>query len=316
MENKHTHDENIPQKQSIEDALSRYKEKQSEMNSSEESNKQTVVPDSIPKSTAPIPAQNKENFEKTMMQETDPDLMTSYEIIDLPSKGLFYPDGLSQVAVEYMTSRDEDLLTTPSLIDNGTVIDVLLKRKIKTKGVNPENLLLGDRSAIIIFLRTSSYGPEYTVMVTDPRTGKQFKDTVDLTKLTHKEVKELPDSNGHFTVDIPMRKKKVKFRLLTTGEDNVLYKKAESIQQAYGEEVNHYKTMKLKSQIVSIDGNEDRTYIDKFVDAMPALDSFTIRKKVEDVSPDVNLEYEFTAKDGFKFKSSLVLGLDFFFPSI
>ena len=308
--------ENMPQKQSVSEALKKYKEQidnhKAEQTVQEESR---AIPDSIPK-PAPAPMMSKEEMESTLTKETDPDLITSYELIDLPSKGLFYPNGISQVAVEYMTSKDEDLLTTPSLIDNGTVIDVLLKRKIKTKGVDPEKLLLGDRSAILIFLRSSSYGPEYTVMVTDPRTGNQFKANVDLTKLTYKEIKHVPDENGHFEVEIPMRKKKVKFRLLTTGEDNILYKKAESIQEAYGEEVNHFNTMKLKSQIISINGNTDRSYIDKFVDAMPALDSLTIRRKVKEVEPDVDLDYEFTAKDGFKFKSTLVLGLDFFFPNI
>ena len=306
---------NMPEKQTISDALKKYKEQMDSAKTSEQSEQKKILPDSIPK-PAPAPMMSKEELESTLMKETDPDLITSYEIVDLPSKGLFYSNGLSQVAVEYMTSKDEDLLTTPSLIDNGTVIDVLLKRKIKTKGVDPEKLLLGDRSAIIIFLRSSSYGSEYTVMVTDPRTGNQYKDTVDLTKLKYKKITILPDENGHFEVDIPMRKKRVKFRLLTTGEENIIYKKAESIQQAYGEEVNHFNTMKLKAQIISIDGNTDRTYIDKFVDAMPALDSLTIRKKINEVSPDVDLEYEFIAKDGFKFKSTLVLGLDFFFPSI
>lgn len=299
---------NMPEKQSISDALKKYKEQINQ-------NENKIAPDSIPKSS-PTPMMTKEELEHTLNKETDPDLITSYELVDLPSKGIFYPNNLSQVAVEYMTSKDEDLLTTPSLIDNGTVIDVLLKRKIKTKGVDPEKLLLGDRSAIIIFLRSSSYGHEYTVMVTDPRTGNQFKDIVDLTKLKYKEIKEMPDENGYFEVYIPMRKKKVKFRLLTTGEDNNIYKKAESIQEAYGDEVNHYNTLKLKSQIMSINGNSDRTYIDKFVDAMPALDSRTIRNKIQEVSPDVDLDYEFTTKDGFKFKSKLVLGLDFFFPNI
>jgi len=305
---------NMPQKESIADALKKYKE---QINSAKEqsSDENGVVASSIPK-PSPAPMMSKEELEGSLMKETDPDLMTSYEIVELPSKGLFYPNKLSEVAVEYMTSKDEDLLTTPSLIDNGTVIDVLLKRKIKTKGVDPEKLLLGDRSAILIFLRSSSYGHEYSVMVTDPRTGNQFKDNVDLTKLEYKEIKVLPDENGYFDVFIPMRKKNVKFRLLTTGEDNIIYKKAESIQQAYGEEVNHYNTMKLKAQIVSIEGITDRNYIDKFVEAMPALDSLTIRKKIQEVSPDVDLEYEFTAKDGFKFKSNLVLGLDFFFPNI
>ena len=71
-----------------------------------------------------------------MSQETDTDLMMSYEIVKLPSKGLFYKNKISEVNVEYMTSKDEDLLTTPSLIENGTVLDVLLKRKMKTKDIH------------------------------------------------------------------------------------------------------------------------------------------------------------------------------------
>jgi len=126
-----------------------------------------------------------------MSRETDPDLMTSFEIVKLPSRGLFYSDGLSEVAIEYMTSKDEDMLTTPSLIESGVVLDMLLKRKIKTQGVNPDNLLTGDRNAIILFLRTSSYGSDYTVLVTDPRNNTTFKTTVDLTKLKYKEIKNI-----------------------------------------------------------------------------------------------------------------------------
>ena len=289
---------NLPEKESISDALKKYKQS-------------NVVGDSVPKP----PKFNPEEFENTMNRETDPDLMTSYEIIKLPSKGMFYSHGISEVEVEYMTSRDEDLLTTPSLIENGTVIDILLKRKIKTKGIKPEELLTGDRSAIILFLRTSSYGSDYTVQVPDPRTGVSFKSKVDLLKLKYKEVNELPDVNGYFTVELPMRKKIATIRLLTSGEDNFLFKKAELLKEEYNQEFNEYSTLKLKAHIVAINDKTDRSYIDKFVDAMPALDAFTIRKKIMDVSPDVDLTYEFMAKDGYKFAANLTLGIDFFFPN-
>ncbi|MEI6900567.1 MAG: hypothetical protein WCL00_11870, partial [Bacteroidota bacterium] len=93
----------------------------------------------------------KQDFEKTMSKETDPDLMTTYEIVSLPSKGMFYSHGISEVNVEYLTSKDEDILTTPSLIDSGQVLNILLRRKIKTAGITPEELLSGDRNAIILF---------------------------------------------------------------------------------------------------------------------------------------------------------------------
>jgi len=296
--------EQIPQKENISDVLKKYKEQQNVVT---DENKKTVVTASIPK---------PQNFENIMSKETDPDLMTSYEIVSLPSKGLFYSHGISEVNVEYMTSEDEDLLTTPSLIDSGRVLDLLLKRKIKTKGIHPEELLSGDRNSIILFLRTSSYGTNYTVQVTDPRNGSVFKETVDLLKLKYKEVTEQPDANGHFSVEIPMRKKTVKFRLLTSGDDNQIFKNSESIKEAYNEDFSRYSTMKLKSSIISINDNMDRSYIERFVDAMPALDAYTIRKKIIEVSPDVDMSYEFKTSDGFKFNASLSIGLDFFSPDI
>ena len=261
------------------------------------------------------PVFNQQEFEKAMSKETDPDLMTSYELVKLPSKGIFYSHKISEVAVEYMTSKDEDLLTTPSLIDSGELLNMLLKRKIKTPGIVVEDLLQGDRNAIMLFLRTSSYGADYSVQVTDPRNGVTFNSKVDLLQLKYKEVNEMPDEFGHFTVEIPMRKKIVTFRLISSGEDALLFKKAEQIKQAYGEEISSYPTMKLKAHIIAINEKTDRSYIDRFVDAMPALDAVKIRRKIMEVSPDVDMKYEFTTKDGYKFEAFLTLGLDFFFPS-
>lgn len=285
----------------------------------EKANKNAIETENTPakpvSGVASNPNEIKKQMEQTMSRESDPDLMTSYEIIELPSQGKFYSHGISKIEVEYMTSQDEDLLTTPSLIENGTVLDILLKRKIKTAGINPNELLAGDRNAIILFLRTSSYGRNYTVEVTDPRNNNTFKSTVDLLKLRYKELVEIPDENGYFSVELPMRKKVVKFRLLTSGEDSRLFKQAEAQQEAYNQEFSQFSTMKLKASVVSINEKTDRDYIGKFIDAMPALDAYTIRKKIMDVSPDVDMKYRFKAKDGYEFDANLAVGLDFFSPS-
>jgi len=326
MENK-----NVPEQEPIGDLLKKYKSMREEgtlpspesvtsmpLDSAKPTQKTpvempVVESTSIPSATSTF---TKNEYESTMSQETDPDLMTSYEIVKLPSKGLYNKNRISEVNVEYMTSKDEDLLTTPSLIENGTVLDVLLKRKIKTKGIIVDDLLAGDRNAIILFLRSSSYGSEYNVQVPDPRTNIPFKTNVDLLKLKYKKVNELPDEDGHFNVDLPMRKKSVKFRLLTSGEETILFKQAEAHKDAYSQEFSEYSTLKLKSHIISINGKTDRSYIGKFVDAMPAMDALTIRRKILDVSPDVDMDYEFKAKDGFKFNAQLSVGIDFFFPNI
>lgn len=270
-----------------------------------------VAPEAIPQA-APY---NQEAFQDAMSKETDPDLMMSYEIVKLPSKGKFYASKISEVNIEYMTSKDEDLLTTPSLIENGTVLDILLARKMKTKGIHVNELLAGDRNAIILFLRSSSYGAEYNVQVPDPRTNVIFPTKVDLMKLKYKKVNEEPDERGQFSVQIPMRKKNVVFRLLTSGEETMLFKQAEAEQEAMSLEFSEYSTMKLKAHVISIEGRSERSYISKFIDAMPALDALTIRRKIQEVSPDVDMDYEFKAKDGYKFIAQLSVGIDFFFPN-
>ena len=288
---------NIPNKESVSDVLKKYKESNN------------IIP---PK----VNSFSQEEFKKNLTKETDPDLMTTYEHIKLPSKGLFYENNLSEIDIEYLTSKDEDILTTPSLIESGKALEILLKRKIKTPGVDPKNLLSGDRNAILLFLRTSSYGTNYTVQVPDPRTGVLFKSNVDLHKLKYKELTELPDSNGLFYVELPMRKKTVAIKLLTNGEEDHIFKTAEATKEAFNREFSEYSTMKLKAHIYSINERVDRDYINKFIDAMPALDAYTIRKKILDVSPDVDMTYEFTALDGYKFNANLSIGIDFFFPSI
>lgn len=299
----------IPQKVDVSDMINAYKTENLVQNNPE---MPTAVPNAIPKPKNYNPA----DFQNAMTTETDPDLMMGYEIIQLPSKGLFYSHGIGEVNVEYMTSKDEDLITTPSLIESGRVLDVLLERKIKTKGIKPYELLPGDRNAILLFLRSSSYGSDYSVGVPDPRTGISFDTEVNLDLLKYKEPSELPDGNMEFSVELPKRKKTAKFRLLSSGEDTAIFNQAEELKRAFGQEFSEYNTIKLKASVMEIGGNRSPEYINKFIDVMPAKDALTIRRKILEVQPDVDMKYEFTAKDGFKFVANMSIGIDFFFPDL
>lgn len=312
-ENKNLSDKDLEQK-ALNDSLANFynQRKQVDQDRGVSSDTQTATSHVPPK----LNMESPENFQSRMQQESDPDLIVGYEIVDLPSKGLFYPNGLNKIKIEYLTSKDEDILTTPSLIQDGTVLDVILKRKIKTPNVNVDDLLTGDKNALLLFLRASSYGHDYEVTVKDPRNSKSFSETIDLRKLQHKKTTEMPNAEGLFLVELPMRKKTVKIRLLTSGQEQELYRRAESIKEAYGNDYSEYSTMKIKSHIVDIDGKTERTYIERFVDAMPVRDTLTIRKKILDVSPDVDMSYTFKTKDGYKFDANLTVGVDFFFPSL
>ena len=271
-----------------------------------------------PSENTSMPSMNSDMnaYQNMATQQTDPDLIVGYEVVKFPSEGLFYPSGLKEVNVEYLTAKDEDILTTPSLIQSGEALDLILNKKIKTPNVDINTLLIGDQNAIALFLRASSYGHDYQVEVTDPRNGKPFSYTVDLRKIKYKEISETPDQNGLFSFHLPMRKKNIKFRLLNSSDSKRIISDVEHQQEAGYTTIAEFGSMKLKAHIVDIEGKTDRGYIIRFVDAMPAGDALKLRKKILDVTPDLDLLYEFTAPDGYKFKTPLVMGLDFFFPSL
>ena len=99
------------------------------------------------------------------------------EIIDLPSKGYFYPEksplSSGTVELKYMTTREEDILMSENLIKKGVVIDKLLDSLIVTKGVKQEDLILGDKNAVLVAARILAYGPEYTAEVTNPKNQEE-----------------------------------------------------------------------------------------------------------------------------------------------
>ena len=116
------------------------------------------------------------------------ELKVSKNVIELPSKGKLYKDNIDTLEIEYMTAKDEDILTSPHLLKNNKALDVLLERKIMNTTIKPSELLLGDKNMILLQLRAGSYGQYYSVSVTCPFTGKNFDYNVDLTQL---EIREL-----------------------------------------------------------------------------------------------------------------------------
>lgn len=296
----------------VKGAMGEYWKKQEEL----QQKKENVNPVVLQNTSPTIPKYDPNGYGQNITDQIDTDLIVGFDTVKLPSKGIFYKNKISEVVVEYLTSKDEDILTTPALIENNTLIDVLIKNKLKTKGLDVEEMLGGDKHAILIFLRASSYGKDYEVVVTDPYGGNSFSAKIDLTKLKFKEISILPDENLHFSVELPMRKKWIKFRLITDNELKKIIRHAETKKEATGQPFLELLSMRLKAAIVSIEGNNDRNYINKFVDAMPALDSLTLRRKIDEVTPDVDFKYEFISPGGYSFEASVQMGPDFFFPKI
>lgn len=147
-----------------------------------------------------------------------------YDVIQLPSNGQCYKNKMDRVPVAYLTAYDENIITSPNLYRDGLVIDFLLKNKIVNKEINPDDLISGDVDAITLFLRATSYGADFPIVVTDPDTGEQIESTVDLTTLKPKEFTLVGDENGWFDFETPVRKDKLKFRYLTRKMEKQLQK--------------------------------------------------------------------------------------------
>jgi hypothetical protein len=167
---------------------------------------------------APVKATRKSpktNASKLIPKTEETNPMASYDIIPLPSKGECDPNKQDRIAVSYLTAMDENIIVSPNLYRDNLVLDIILNEKIRDPEIDPDDLLDGDRDAIILFLRASAYGNMYSVSATDPDTKKTFETQIDLSKLKYKEFNLVGDENGYFDYELPVTKDKIKFKFLT-----------------------------------------------------------------------------------------------------
>ena len=233
-----------------------------------------------------------------------------HDVVKLPSKGIFYSSKKSSLKVGYLTASDENILLSQNISKDG-IIYTLLKNKIYEPNFNIDELVDVDISAILIFLRNTSFGPEYTYNLTDPATNKKFEVTIILDELKYIESENKPDENGYFTTKLPKTNKEVKVKILTWGDTKKIDKEIEQYPKGM---ISPIITKKLESQIVEIDGNKDRNNISTFVKNMPIMDSKYIRKFIQSCEPAIDLKQEVTAPSGEKVTFNVNFGVDFFRP--
>jgi hypothetical protein len=145
-----------------------------------------------------------------------------YDVIPLPSGGECYPNKMGKVKVAYLTAYDENILVSPNLYRDNKVLDEILKHKMINCPIAPENLLMGDRDAIILWLRATGYGNDFPITATDNDSGKQFEANIDLSKIKFKPFNLKGDENGFFDFETPVTHDKIKFRFLTSGDNEYL----------------------------------------------------------------------------------------------
>jgi hypothetical protein len=234
------------------------------------------------------------------------------ETIELPSKGLVYPENnpLSSgtVEIKYMTAKEEDILTNQNYIQNGTVLDKLLKSLI-VSDINYNDLLIGDKNAIMVAARILGYGAEYNFTYD----GKE--EVVDLSQLENKTLDESLYTKGlnEFSFTLPASENEITFKLLTHGDEVKVTQELEGLKKI-NKEGSPELTTRLKYMVTSINGDRERKTIREFVDtAFLARDARAFREYISKIQPDVDLTF---FPSGTTKSVSLPIGISFFWPDV
>lgn len=232
------------------------------------------------------------------------------ETVELPSKGLLYPEdsplSKGEIEMKYMTAKEEDILTNNNYISNGTVIDKLLKSLIVTEGVDFNDLLIGDKNAVMIAARILSYGKDYTFNYG----GKSV--TVDLTSFNNKEV-DIKKGKNEFEFILPKSENKVTFKLLTHKDERAIENEMTGLKKL-NKESSTAVTTRLKHTITSVNGKTEKKDIREFVDKyLLAADARALRLHMISVTPDVDMKFY---PDDVSGGVDLPIGIGFFWPDI
>jgi hypothetical protein len=242
------------------------------------------------------------------------------ETVTLPSKGLLYPEdsplASGEVEMKYMTAKEEDILTNQNYIRQGTVIDKLLQSMV-VSDINFDDLLTGDKDAIMIAARILGYGKDYPIEYFNPQTNITEDHTVDLTKLGDKPLAEeiyKANRTNEFAFTLPHTKTNITFQLMTHGLDKKIDKDIAGLKKIDPNRTAEVTT-RMKHIITSVGGSRDIKDIIEFVDNyLVAMDSRALREYIARLTPGVDLTFTYE-KDGYVEEGvELPIGVNFFWP--
>ena len=237
------------------------------------------------------------------------------EVIDLPSEGKLYAEDSplreGKLEIKYMTAKEEDILTSQNLIKKGIVIEKLLDSLILTKGVKSEDLVIGDKNAVMVAARILAYGPEYSCEVVNPNTGEKLTHTFNIADCPFIKLPKGVDGNN-FEFELPVSKQKITFKLLTGKDERMINEELDKIRKL-GTQVIPELTTRLRYLITSVDGETKQNVINSFVENMLSKDSLSLRQEITKVTPDIDLSQEIDI-EGDTVKVDIPMTVNFFWP--
>lgn len=226
-----------------------------------------------------------------------PSYETPFDVIELPSLGKLYPEGStmygkSSLEVQYLTAVQEDILTSPNLLQTGKLLEVLIKSVLRDKKVDPNDMLLGDRNTIIVWLRSTGYGEDYPVQMTCKECNSSYVYEFDLSALDIRKLEAEDVQDGLFSYVLPLCKKEVRFSLMTAADEFNINKTSSNKKLKLGSSIDNSLSMKMALMIKEVAGNTDRDYIRQFISMMRVKDTHAFREYAASIEPGVVMEQE------------------------
>ena len=250
------------------------------------------------------------------------------ENVPLPSGGKVYPEGhplhmAETVQIRAMTAKEEDILTSKALIKKGTVITELIRSCLTDKRIDPNDMILGDRNALMVALRITGYGASYPVEVGCPSCGEKSRQEFNLGELPLTRLQEDPIALGSNVFEAVMPKTKesdpdivIRYRHMT-GVDEQHIQQMQDRKKKQGFQTDNLITMRYQQQIVAINDITDKTKIQMFIQKMPTRYSMALRSAMDNNEPGIEMKQHITCPACYtESEVSMPLGASFFWPDL
>jgi hypothetical protein len=188
---------------------------------------------------------------------------------------------------------------------------------ITNRSIDPDQMLVGDRNAILTAIRVSAYGPRYAARVTCPECREEAEHDFDLSRLPLRMLDEQPvDGPGTnaFSFTLPHSGWEARFRLLDAGAAARLDREIEAVRKRSNSEQSI--TLALTAQIVSLRGITEPERLARGINNLPAADSRALRLHMDRVSPGVDMVQEYECRScGKASEVEIPVGTEFFWPT-
>jgi len=270
---------------------------------------------SAPENNSPPPQALQENPGFSFVVPT--------EFVELPSGGKYYPEGhplrgQGTIEIKQMTAKEEDILTSRTLLKSGVAIDRVIQSIVMDKTINTDTLLVGDRNAILIAARVSGYGNIYNTNVTCPNCSTAQDYSFDLNNAylengggTGFEVTN--NGDGSFTTVLPRTNVTTTFRLLTGHDEKNMLQQAEMTKKRKG--LEQAVSSQIRRMIVDLNGDSSQQALNYFIENVPSLDIRHLRACYRSVAPNIDLTQDFECQEcGHEQEMEVPLTADFFWP--